>query len=177
MLDRGFFLFVGKFLGFFALFYLGTLGVIGLAAPGGWYSPMIDHYFDYVSGIKNTLMWAAGGFLQLFGIGTHPEPGYLLRMNGGRGVIINMDCVGYGVYSFWLAWVLAHGWALKRFLLWGIGGLILLWGINVLRIAGYLWVINQYQQMPLGIDHHTWFTIAAYGVIGLMMWGSGRNDE
>lgn len=178
-MDKAFIQFVVKFLGFFALFYLGTLLVIGLAAPGGWHSQMVDQYFDYVSGIKHSLTWAAGGILHLFGITTSTEPGFLLRIKGGRGVIIAMDCVGYGVYSFWLAWVLAHAWHWKRFLVWGLGGLLLLWFINVLRITGYLWVINQYREMPLGIDHHTWFMVAAYGVIGVMMWGSYgvMNDE
>jgi hypothetical protein len=45
--------------------------------------------------------------------------------------------------------------------------------------SGVLVAINRQWAMPLGIDHHTWFNIFAYGAIfGLMFFfekGSGLN--
>ena len=97
-----------KFIGIFCICYFGTLLVIGLAAPGNYYSPFVQKYLDYVSWIKVSLIKATGFMLSLFSIQTHPEPQFLIRINGGRGVLIAMDCVGYGVYSFWIAFVAAN---------------------------------------------------------------------
>jgi exosortase/archaeosortase family protein len=159
-----------KFAGIFCLCYFGTLVIIGLAAPGGYYIPFIEKYLDYVSWIKLSLIHATRFILSLFSIDTHTEPGFLIRITGGRGVIIAMDCVGYGVYSFWIAFVAANkGKSLKK-LLWIVFGVLALWLINVIRITLFLTAINKGWPMPLGIDHHTWFNIFAYLLIFIMIW-------
>ena len=105
------------------------------------------------------------------------EPGFLIRINGGRGVIIAMDCVGYGVYSFWIAFVAANSGTLWKKIAWIISGLFILWFINVIRITLFLVAINKGWPMPLGIDHHTWFNIAAYGMIFILIWLYDRTSE
>ncbi|MFZ1529078.1 MAG: hypothetical protein WAT19_10025 [Ferruginibacter sp.] len=175
--DKNFTGFVIKFLLLFALFYYGTLAVIGLAAPGGYYSPFIEHYLDYVSWIKTSLMHGVSFFLSLFGIETTHETGFIVRMEHKRGVIIAYDCVGYGVYSFWAAFVLATKAALKRKVYWLTGGLLLLWLINTGRIALFLVSINRGWPMPFHLDHHTLFNITAYAAILLMMWLFDRNTR
>lgn len=144
--------------------------MIGLAAPGGYYIPFVQKYLDYVSWIKISLMEATRFILSLGNIQTHTEPGFLVRINGGRGVIIAMDCVGYGVYSFWVAFVAANAGSWQKKAGWMIFGLLLLWLINVIRITLFLLAINKGWPMPLGIDHHTWFAIVAYGMIFLLIW-------
>jgi exosortase/archaeosortase family protein len=116
------------------------------------------------------LIKATGFILSLFNIQTHTEPGFLIRISGGRGVIIAMDCVGYGVYSFWIAFVAANTGTVLKKMGWIISGLLILWFINVIRITLFLVAINKGWPMPLGIDHHTWFTIAAYGMIFILIW-------
>lgn len=162
--------FVIKFLVVFLVLYYGTLAVIGVASPGNYYIPFVDKYLDYVSGIKNLLVWATKGTLYLFGIETKIEPGYLIRIINARGVFIAMDCVGYGVYSFWIAYVIANDNKLKDKIIWIIGGLITLFLINSARITLFLLAINKGWPMPLGFDHHTWFNIFAYMAIFLMMY-------
>lgn len=151
--------------------------MIGLAAPGGYYSPFIARYLDYVSWIKISLIKGTRGILSLFNVATIEEPGFLVRYQGGRGVIIAMDCVGYGVYSFWAAFVLANkgGWTKK--LKWIIIGVLGLWFINLLRITLFLTAINKGWPMPLGINHHTWFNIFAYLLIFLMIWLYDRDGK
>ena len=80
-------------------------------------------------------MRGTGFILSLFGIQTHTEPGFVIRIDGGRGVIIAMDCVGYGVYSFWAAFVIANNGSFKKKALWIMGGLLALWLVNVIRIT------------------------------------------
>ncbi len=162
-------IYILKFLGVFCLLYFGTLAIIGLAAPGGMHSPFVEKYLDYVSWIKLSLMRAPALILSLFGIGTHEEPGFLLRFNGGRGVIIAYSCVGYGVYSFWIAFVVANKGKLWKKVKWVVVGVFALWFINVIRITLFITAINKGWPMPLGIDHHTWFNIFAYALIVIMI--------
>ena len=168
--EKNLWIYLAKFAGIFCICYFGTLAVIGLAAPDGLYSPFVAKYFDYVSWIKISLMKATGFILSLFHIPTETQPGFVIRFTGGKGVIIAMSCVGYGVYSFWVAFVSANKGRFLKKALWIVFGLLGLWFINVIRITLFLTSINKGWPMPLGIDHHTWFNIFAYVLIFLMIW-------
>lgn len=163
---RGYLKYLLKFLGIFAVLYFGTQAVIGMTATGGkFHSDFIAHYLDYVSWIKYSLMRVPAFFLSIFGIGAHEEPGFVLRINGGRGVRIAYSCVGYGVYSFWIAYVVANRGNVRKKIFWAVGGVLGLWLINSIRITLFLLAINRGWPMPLGLDHHTWFNIFAYLLI------------
>ena len=143
--------------------------VIGLAAPGGYHSMFIQKYLDYVSWIKRSLINTTAFTLSLFQISTIKEPGFALRFTGGRAIIIAMNCVGYGVYSFWIAFVVANRGAASKKIAWITMGLVALWLINDIRITLFLLAINKGWPMPLGIDHHTWFAIFAYLLIFILI--------
>lgn len=115
-------------------------------------------------------MSATGLLLSFFNIQTHIEPGFLIRINGGKGVFIAMDCVGYGVYSFWIAFVAANSAGFWKKAWWLVLGVVLLWLINIIRITLFLVAINKGWLMPLGINHHTWFNIVAYLMIFILIW-------
>lgn len=172
-----FLIYLLKFAGVFCLCYFGTLAIIGLASPAGNYSPIVEKYFDYVSWIKISLINATACILSLFKTPTHIEPGFLIRITGGRGVIIAMNCVGYGVYSFWIAFVVANTGSFWKKIAWILKGLLILWFINVIRITLFLIAINRGWPTPLGIDHHTWFNIAAYLAIFILIWRYDRSQK
>lgn len=153
------------------------MAIIGLAAPVGYYSPFVEKYLDYVSWIKISLIKATGFILSCFHIPTQAEPGFLIRFTGGRGVIIARDCVGFGVYSFWMAFVAANRGNFWKKMKWIFLGILGLWFINVLRITLFLTSINKGWPMPLGIDHHTWFNIFAYLLIFFMIWWYDRSFQ
>lgn len=168
---KNFLRFLITFLLVFAICYFGTIVVIGLSAPGKYYSHFVDQWLDFVSGIKISLMKGAAIIASLFGYTTVELPNYLLRVLNGRGVLIAEDCVGYGVMSFWIAFVMAsHGRHWKNKIYWILFGLLLLWLINVIRIGLFLVAINKGWPLPLGLDHHSWFNIVAYGIIFLLIW-------
>ena len=144
--------------------------MIGLAAPGGYYLSFVEKYLDYVSWIKISLMKATELILWIFHIPTEIQPGYLIRFTGERGVIIARDCVGFGVYSFWIAFVSANRGEFWKKFKWILFGVLGLWFINVIRITLFLTSINQGWPMPFGLDHHTWFNIFAYLLIFFMIW-------
>lgn len=93
-----------------------------------------------------------------------------MQVRGGRGVNVGYDCLGYGVMSFWIAFVFANNGTWKRKLGWMAIGAFALWLINVLRISLVLVGANKNWKFPLGWDHHTWFNIVAYVAIFGMIW-------
>ena len=154
--------FIQKFLTLFLFFYLGTKLIIGLTYKNGIYVKFIDDYFNYVSWIKTSLIYGAQIIAESFGYLTFREQNYTLRIANGRGVIISQGCVGYGVMSFWIAFVLANKTKIKKKIIWSLIGLTIIWLINSIRIGLFLVSINKGWKIPLGIDHHTWFNIFAY---------------
>jgi len=168
--EKNLWIYLAKFAGVFCICYFGTLAIIGLASPVGLYSPFVEKYLDYVSWIKHSLIHATGFILSLFHIPTETRPGFFIRFVGGHGVFIAMDCVGYGVYSFWAAFVVANKGSFVKKTIWIVGGIISLWFINVVRITLFLTSLNRGWDMPFGIDHHTWFNIFAYLLIFFMIW-------
>ena len=168
--DKTFIRFVIKFILIFSFCYFGTLAIIGLAAPGGYYSVVIDTYFDYVSGIKNALIAGTRGILGLFNIHTYTVPGFIVRIVNGTGVMIAYDCVGYGVMSFWAAYVISSSGKGSSKIIWTLTGFLILFIINVIRISLLLVAFNKHWAMPMGLNHHTWFNIVAYIAIFIMIY-------
>ncbi|RYF90088.1 MAG: exosortase/archaeosortase family protein [Chitinophagaceae bacterium] len=176
--DKKFLWFIAKFLLIFCGLYFGTLAVIGLAAPGKLYSPFIEKYLDYVGWLKQSMIWSVHHISSWLGYETYQEPDYVIRIVKGKAVKIAMDCVGYGVYSFWMAYIIANDGRWVKKLAWVAGGLLLLWMINSARISMVLVYMQQKKPMPLGIDHHTWFNIVAYIVIfGMIAAFERRKDN
>lgn len=169
--------FAVQFILLYLLFYIGTIVWIGLATPGKFHVPFIEQYLDYVKWIRQSLMFGASQIAHLFGFSTTYEPNFTLRANGQRGVIIAYDCVGYGLMSFWAAFVLSFPQTKNFKFAWIISGWVIVWVINILRIGLLLVAINKHWPMPLGLDHHTWFNIFAYGAIFAMMYFFERKGK
>jgi exosortase/archaeosortase family protein len=173
---KQFLIFVIKFILFFLFFYYGTKGVIALSATEGHYSKFVADYLDYVTLIKRSLIWGTRLLLSFFHIETYQVDPFVVRIKNGVGVRIAHGCVGYGVYSFWLAYILANSFKAKIKMKFIVIGLFLLWLINVLRISLLLVTMQNNNQMPLGLDHHTWFTIVSYVAIFAMIYGFERKS-
>ena len=167
--NKDFIIYLIKFLAIFLGLYLFSDIIIALSAPEGYYNEIISSYFDYISWLKNSLLYGAGIFAHLFGYSTVLEPNFLIRVINKKGVVVAMSCVGYGVMSFWCAYILVSKNSKINLLSWLIGGLFLLWLINTCRIGLFLVAINKGWKMPLGINHHTWFNIFSYGAIFTMI--------
>jgi exosortase/archaeosortase family protein len=173
---KQFLIFVIKFILFFLFFYYGTKGVIALSATEGHYSKFVADYLDYVTLIKRSLIWGTRLLLSFFHIETYQVDPFIVRIKNGVGVRIAHGCVGYGVYSFWLAYILANSFKAKIKMKFIVIGLFLLWLINVLRISLLLVTMQNNNQMPLGLDHHTWFNIVSYVAIFAMIYGFERKS-
>ena len=154
-----------KFIGIFCFFYYGTLAIIGFSARGGYYSSFIDHYLNFIPAFRNSLLSCSEYFLALLGYDSYRANVTQLLMVGGGGVNLVYSCLGYGITSFWLAFVFANAGNWKKKLLWVLGGVAVLYIINAVRISLVALASNKRWTYPLGWDHHTWFNVVAYLVI------------
>lgn len=105
-----------------------------------------------------------------------PDP-YSLKIVHGAAVHIGYDCIGYGVLSFWLAFIIANNGSFLKKTLWIFGGSIVIWLVNILRICLFLLSLNKKQNMPFGLENHTFFNITAYIAIFIMIWVYDRKHK
>jgi exosortase/archaeosortase family protein len=175
-LNKQILLYLVKFIGIFCLLYFGTLAVEGLAAPEGkYFSSFVDNYLDYVSWLRSSLLYGSKFALTLLGYPVNIPDAYSLKLVDGAAVHIGYDCIGYGVLSFWLAFIMANTGSLLKKTAWIIGGSIVIWLVNMLRICLFLLSLNKKQQMPFGLDNHTFFNITAYMAIFIMIFFYDRS--
>ncbi|HEV7330120.1 MAG TPA: hypothetical protein VGN63_03695 [Flavisolibacter sp.] len=157
--------YLAKFLGVFCLLFYGTEAVIAFSSPGHHYSPFVADYLNFIDPFRYWLLESTRSLLFLFGIPTVFLDEFTIGIPGGRSVKMVYSCIGYGVLSFWIAFVFANGGSWQKKAAWMAGGCLALCGINIGRIGLLLVAINKGWPIPLGWDHHTWFNIVAYGLI------------
>jgi len=177
IINKAVLFYILKFALIFCVLYFGTLAVIGISAPEGYYNPFIAHNLNYIDWLRTSLLLAAKKFLLLLGYKTYIADKYDLYMNSTNGIRIVYSCIGYGVMSFWAAFVIANTSSWIRKLQWLIGGWLVLWIINVLRISLLLIAQHKKWEIPLGLDHHTWFNIAAYFLIFVLIYFYDRSSK
>ena len=159
----------------FLICYFGALFITGLSVAGGLYSPFIDKYFDATAWLRSSLIISSKAFLSWIGTETYRKDEYVLRATTGRGIRIVYSCLGYGIMSFWAAYVAATAARMRTKMLWLFGGLFLIWLINVLRLSMVLQGAVKGWRFPFGWDHHTWFNIITYMAVFMMMYLFERN--
>jgi exosortase/archaeosortase family protein len=168
--EKKFVRFVVIFLTVFLICYFGVLFLTGITVPGGTYSPFAEKYFNIASWLRSSLILGAKAFLSLLGTETIRIDDYVLRAVGGRGVRIVYSCLGFGVMSFWFAYIVANIASIQKKIVWVSGGLLFLWILNVVRISLVLLAGKKGWHFPFGWDHHTWFNIVAYLAIFAMIY-------
>jgi exosortase/archaeosortase family protein len=166
-----------KFLACYCILYYSTQAIIGLAAPSGYYSSFVNIYMDYPSFLRKSLLYGARYIVSLFGHAAEVVSAYKLTMTGGRGVDMVYSCLGIGLFSFWLAFIFANTGSSAKKACWMIGGIVVIWLLNVLRISLLLIAVNKGWTLPLSIDHHTIFSIAVYLAIFIMIYFFARGDK
>jgi exosortase/archaeosortase family protein len=173
--DNKFIRFVVLFVCAYLLLYYSIKFITGIAVPGGLYSPFVEKYFNIAAWLRSSLILSSKFLLALFDINTVQLDDYVLKLVDGRGVRIVYACLGFAVMSVWAAFIVASSTSLKKKTLWLMGGLLVLWVLNVLRISLVLIAANKGWQFPFGLDHHTWFNIIAYFFIFIMIFLFEKN--
>ena len=166
-----------KFLLSFCILYYGTIAWIGITAPGGYYSPFAAHYLNYVSALRWLLLHTSKLLLQLIGFNVYLKDIYTIKLQNGLGVHVGYDCIGYGVMIFWIAFIFANKGSFIKKIKWMTGGIFIILIVNVLRISLMVIAINQKWPNVFNMDNHTWFNIAAYSVIFIMIYLFDRAEK
>ena len=100
-----------------------------------------------------------------------PSSDALVLMNGQPAVVVGTPCNGLVLYALFGGFVLAFPGPWRRKLWFIPAGIVLIWSLNVVRVAAL--AINQhYSHQTVDFNHHYTFTFVVYSFIfGLwMLW-------
>ena len=168
---------MARFLGAFCLLYFGTKAVIGLTVPGGYYSEWVADNFNYPSLLRYSLLHGTRLMAGVFGYDTYLRDAYHITMVNGRGIHLAYDCYGYGLLSFWIAFIFANQGSFRKKTFWILAGCITIWGLNVCRLTLVLIASNKKMQLPYNWSHHTFYNIITYAFIFVMIWLFSRSEK
>jgi exosortase/archaeosortase family protein len=156
---------------FLVLFlYYVTVLFNGLVSPEGThYSAFLDHYLNYISWVRQSIMYVSNFIAHLSGTNSYISGPQMMKLGKDIEVEIWLPCLGFGVMSFWISFIVNNTGTFKAKVTWAIGGIASIWLINCLRIALLLISIDRGWPQNTIIDHHTLFNLAAYiCIVGLM---------
>jgi len=163
-------IFLAKFFGLFLVLYYGTYAFIGLSTEGDLYFPWLK-YIDYVSWYRHFLLKSAEHFLGVLGEYAFVEDRFYLNINGRLRIQLIYECLGIGVNSFWVAFVVTNKLGGKVYkVYWVLSGFLIITLLNISRII--VLGLALYNKWPLlaKIEHHTLYNYLVYVVIILMVW-------
>lgn len=166
-----------KFIGAFCILYFGTKFIIGITVPGGYYSPFVARYFDYPGLLRSSLLQGTRLLAALVGFDTFKVDSYVIRIVNGTGVRLVYSCLGYGLLSFWIAFIFANNGSWLKKTAWMLAGCFFIWFINVVRITLVLISNYQHWKTSISLEHHTLFNITVYIVIFCMIWLFNRSEK
>lgn len=166
-----------KFICIFCILYFGTIAIIGLVNPGRYYFSFLAKYFNYISWLRSSLLFAIKLIFSFIGVTVYNKNIYTITVLNGSGLHIVYSCLGYGVMSFWAAFVLANDGSVFKKVKWLFLGLFVIWLINVFRLFLFMLALNNKWSIPFGINHHTLFTVFAYGGIFIMIYFFDKSDN
>ena len=166
-----------KFLGIFCFFYYGTIIIISCESPDGiFYSPWVFKHFYYLDVLRDFYLRISFFILQFFGYQPVRISMFVLKL-GNAGISLNNACLGYGIISFWVAFIIADTKPFKQKIIWLLSGIVCFILLNVIRICLILFA-GYYKWVKLGsIDHHSLFNYASYIVILLLIYFYSRKSQ
>ncbi|MDQ7947312.1 MAG: archaeosortase/exosortase family protein [Pedobacter sp.] len=164
-------IFVVKLLFFYLLFSQGNLFMNSVTSPyGRFHNEYIAAHFNYIQWLKSALIVPAVWIIRLFGFyAIHNEMDVLI-VNGPY-LRINYACLGIGVMSFLVAFVIAFPAQLKAKWKLLIFGLLLIYVLNVLRIVALGVLLGWFESSRRNFTyHHEVFNIIVYICIFILLY-------
>jgi len=165
------FLFIVKFLCLFTLFYYFNLFFISITSKvdNGFYV-FLKQNLDYIDWLRYSILHSSEAFSRLIGIKCHVQNAFEIRLDTkALGLLMVYQCLGYGIMSFWAAFVIANSTTLLKKIYWLLIGWVVIWVINCLRVTVLLAALQNNWPISKYVDHHTMFNIVAYGFILLLI--------
>lgn len=161
--------FVVKLLVLYLIFSQTNILMNGVFTEGGIYNAFLSEHFNYVQGLKTALIVPAVWVIKLCGFYAIHNQSDVMVVNGPY-LQVNYDCLGLGVMSFLAAFVIAFPATLKAKFRLLIFGLVLIYSLNILRIAGLGILLSVFSsQQQNFVYHHEIFNVFLYLCLFLMI--------
>lgn len=151
------------FLGLFLVLYYFNIAFIGITAPGGYYIEWLNKNANYIEGLTQGLIKCTVAVLHILGYDTFVADNWL-RVSGKGGFILAYECLGYGIMSFFTAFVVAYPKPDKSKYLFLPLGLLLIQILNIARfvLLSLYWKGSIFKGL---IDHHDLFNLILYACL------------
>ncbi|TKC08168.1 hypothetical protein FA048_13495 [Pedobacter polaris] len=164
-------IFIVKLLFFYFLFSQGNLFMNSVMSEGGrFYNSFVATHFDYIQGLKTTLIVPAVWLIKLFGFYAIYNEMDILVISGPH-LRINYACLGLGVMSFLAAFAIAFPAKTKAKIKLLIFGLILIYLLNMFRIVALGVLLGFFNSQRNNFTyHHEVFNIIVYIIIFLVLY-------
>src|SRR3954468_21490394 len=155
-----------QFLVVYALLAGSFYFFVGITSPGGkTYSPFLDHNLNVTTWLTWFIAKTSLALLKLAGFTVCQRAPNNVTISGSRGVTILWACLGFGVMSFWTAFVTAHKGSWQYKLKWCIGGLSIIIALNIIRIT-LIAVANHYHWLAVTqLEPHATFNVVSYIIL------------
>ena len=147
----------------YVLFSQGNIFMNSVVSTGGYYyNPAIAEHFNYIQGLKSAIILPAVWLIKLFGFYAIYNASDIMVVAGPH-LSINYSCLGLGVMSFFAAFVIAFPAKLKSKIQILIFGLVMIYVLNVMRIAGLGILLGYFKSQRSNFTyHHEIFNIIVY---------------
>ena len=171
-----------RFLLVYVLLSVWFFCFVGITSPGGKvYSPFLDNYLNVTSWLTGFIAKSCLALLKLAGFQVFQRAPNNVTITGSRGVTILWACLGFGVMSFWTAFVTAHKATWKYKLQWCTGGISIIIALNIIRIT-LIALGNHYHWITFtALEPHATFNIVSYIILLMLMgwfaWQYKRHEK
>lgn len=164
-------IFVVKLLVCYLFFSQGNLFMNSVMSEGGrFYNETIAQNFDYIQGLKYALIKPAVWIIKLFGFYAIHNEMDVMVVNGPY-LRINYSCLGLGVMSFLVAFIIAFPAKIKSKINLFIIGMIMIYVLNVFRIAGLGILLRIFRSQRENFTyHHEIFNVIVYVIIFILLY-------
>jgi exosortase/archaeosortase family protein len=157
------FRFLSRFIGLFCALYGFNLFYIGITTPGGIYCSFLDQHLNYIKGWRGVYISSTAKVLESTGYIVHTT-GTTLKVQDHAGFRLVYSCLGYGIMSFFAAFVLAFPKPLYSRIFFLFTGLVIIQLLNTLRFI--LMAVFYKPTAILGFaDHHDIFNYSLYIIL------------
>jgi exosortase/archaeosortase family protein len=159
----------------FLMLYSINLAFIGITSPGGYYIKFIDQNFNYIRYWRDFNISTVATFLTAIGEVVNINQ-YHLHVKGKAGFNIVYSCLGYGILSVLVAFVIAYPKPLIKKIIFLVSGILIFQLLNIIRL---IIIALYWKPLPLvlKVNAHEIFNYIIYTVLflAIYLWVNERS--
>ena len=160
--------FVIVFLLLFLIFYYFNIYYFAATSPTSrYYQSFLAHNLNYIKWLRLLLLDMSTGILNLLGFTTIHDD-YIMLVAGHGSIQVVYKCLGLGVISFFVAFVVAYPKPVKSKAIFIVTGIIVLQILNMIRfmLLAVFWTKTD----STLIDHHSIFNFIIYLIVAVSLY-------